>query len=135
MAAELDRLFAQEESLSRVKRGVTAHRRHKKILALAKGHSGVRTTHFRKANESVMKALSYAYRDRRARKGEFHRLWITRINAAVRELGMTYSQFMSALKANNIGMDRKILADMAVSDAAGFAQLVKSLQAPAAATA
>ncbi len=135
MTAELDRLFAQEEPLSRVKRGVTAHRRHKKILALAKGHSGVRTTHFRKANESVMKALSYAYRDRRARKGEFHRLWITRINAAVRELGMTYSQFMSALKANNIGMDRKILADMAVSDAAGFAQLVKSLQAPAAATA
>jgi large subunit ribosomal protein L20 len=131
LAARLDRLFAQEEPLSRVKRGVTAHQRHKKILNLAKGHAGVRTTHFRKANESVMKALSYAYRDRRARKGDFHRLWITRINAAVRGLGMTYSQFMAALKANNVGIDRKILADMAVNDAAGFAQLVKSLQAPA----
>ena len=121
--------------MSRVKRGVTAHRRHKKILALAKGHSGVRTTHFRKANESVMKALSYAYRDRRARKGEFHRLWIMRINAAVRGLGMTYSQFMSALKANNIGIDRKVLADMAVNDSAGFAQLVRSLQTSSAVSA
>ncbi len=118
--------------MSRVKRGVAAHRRHKKILALAKGHSGVRTTHFRKANESVLKALSYAYRDRRARKGEFHRLWITRINAAVRALGMTYAQFMAALKANNVVIDRKILADMTVNDAPGFEQLVKSLQtAPA----
>lgn len=114
--------------MARVKRGVAAHRRHKKILALAKGHSGVRTTHFRKANESVMKSLAYAYRDRRARKGEFHRLWITRINAAVRGLGMSYSQFMAALKANNVSIDRKILADMAVNDAAGFAQLVKSVQ-------
>ena len=115
--------------MTRVKRGVAAHRRHKKILALAKGQSGVRTTHFRKANEAVMKSLAYAYRDRRARKGDFHRLWIIRINAAVRSLGMTYSQFMAALKAHDVGIDRKILADMAVNDSAGFAQLVKSLQA------
>ncbi|MGI5835201.1 MAG: 50S ribosomal protein L20 [Chloroflexota bacterium] len=114
--------------MARVKRGVVAHRRHKKILALAKGHAGVRSTRFRKANESVLKSLSYAYRDRRARKGEFHRLWITRINAAVRSLGMSYSQFIAALRANNVAVDRKILADMAVNDAAGFAQLVKSVQ-------
>ncbi len=118
--------------MARVKRGVPAHRRHKKILKLAKGHSGVKTTHFRSANESVMKSLAYAYRDRRARKGEFHRLWIVRINAAVRSLGMTYSQFMAALKASNVALDRKMLAEMAVHDTAGFAQLVKSLQtAPA----
>ena len=114
--------------MTRVKRGVAAHRRHKKILALAKGHSGVRKTHFKKANESVMKSLAYAYRDRRARKGEFHRLWITRINAAARSLGLTYSQFMAMLKANNVAIDRKILADMAVNDAAGFAQLVNSVR-------
>ncbi|MHB0870994.1 MAG: 50S ribosomal protein L20 [Chloroflexota bacterium] len=121
--------------MSRVKRGVAAHRRHKKILDLAKGHGGVRTTHFRKANESVMKALSYAYRDRRARKGDFHRLWIVRINAAVRGLGMTYSQFMAALKANNVGVDRKMLAEMAVNDASGFQKLVQSLQTAPAPTA
>ncbi len=114
--------------MARVKRGVPAHQRHKKILKLAKGHSGVKTTHFRSANESVMKSLAYAYRDRRARKGEFHRLWIIRINAAVRGLGMTYSHFMAALKASKVALDRKVLADMAVNDAAGFAQLVKSLQ-------
>jgi large subunit ribosomal protein L20 len=128
LAKRLDRLFAQEAPLARIKRGVAAHKRHKKILDLAKGHRGVRTTHFRKANESVLHALSYAYRDRRAKKGEFHRLWITRINAAVRSLGMTYSQFMAGLKASNIGLDRKVLADMAVNDSAGFAQLVKTVQ-------
>jgi len=124
----LDRLLAQEAPLARIKRGVAAHQRHKKILDLAKGHRGVRTTHFRKANESVLKALSYAYRDRRAKKGEFHRLWIIRINAAVRSLGMTYSAFMAALKVGKVALDRKVLADMAVNDSAGFAQLVKSLQ-------
>jgi large subunit ribosomal protein L20 len=113
--------------LARVKGGVTSRRRHKKILKLAKGHSGVRTTHFRSANESVLHALSYQYRDRRARKGEFHRLWIARINAAVRPLGMTYSRFMAALKASNVLLDRKSLAEMAVNDASGFAQLVKSV--------
>jgi large subunit ribosomal protein L20 len=77
----------------------------------------------------MLHSLSYAYRDRRARKGEFHRLWITRINAAVRPLGMNYSQFMSALKTSGVALDRKALADMAVADASGFAQLVKSLQA------
>lgn len=116
--------------MSRVKGGVTSRRRHKKILKLAKGHSGVRTSHFRSANESVLHALSYSYRDRRARKGEFHRLWIARINAAVRPLGMTYSRFMAALKSNNVALDRKALAEMAVNDANGFAQLVRSV-APA----
>jgi large subunit ribosomal protein L20 len=76
----------------------------------------------------VLHALAYAYRDRRARKGEFHRLWITRINAAVRSLGMTYSQFMAALKVKGVSLDRKVLADMAVNDAEGFAQLVRSLR-------
>lgn len=114
--------------MTRVKRGVAAHQRHKKILKLAKGHSGVRKTHFRSANESVMKALSYAYRDRRARKGEFHRLWIMRINAAVRSLGLSYSGFMALLKANNVAVDRKMLAEMAVHDAQGFERLVTSLR-------
>ena len=119
--------------MTRVKGGVTSRRRHKKILKLAKGYSGVKTTHFRSANEAVLKSLSYAYRDRRARKGDFHRLWIIRINAAARSLGTTYSQLMAALKSRNVGIDRKILADMAVNDSAGFAQLVRSLQSPPAA--
>lgn len=119
--------------MARVKRGVAGHRRHKKIIALAKGHSGVRSTHFRKANESVMKALAYAYRDRRAKKGEFHRLWIIRINAAARALGTTYSQLWAGLKASNIALDRKTLADMAVRDQAGFTTLVKTVQSASAA--
>ncbi len=119
--------------MSRVKRGVTAHHRHKKVLKLVSGHHGVKTSHFRSANEAMLHALSYAFRDRRARKGEFHRLWITRINAAVRPLGMSYSQFMAALKANAVALDRKMLAEMAVNDAAAFAQLVKSLQGGASA--
>ena len=119
--------------MARVKRGVTAHKRHKKIIALAKGHSGVRSTKFRKANESVMKALSYAYRDRRAKKGEFHRLWIIRINAAARALGMTYSQLWAGLRTSNIDLDRKTLAEMAVRDQASFAALVKTVQAAPAA--
>lgn len=114
--------------MTRVKRGVTAHRRHKKILKLVTGHHGVKTSHFRSANEAMLHALSYAYRDRRAKKGEFHRLWITRINAAVRPLGMSYSKFMAALKTSAVALDRKMLAEMAVNDAAGFAQLVKSVQ-------
>lgn len=114
--------------MSRVKRGVTAHQRHKKILKLAKGHSGVRTTHFRSANESVLHALSYAYRDRRARKGDFHRLWIARINAGVRALGTTYSKFMFAIRENGIVIDRKMMAEMAVNDPAAFAALVKRVQ-------
>ena len=119
--------------MSRVKRGVTAHHRHKKVLKLVAGHHGVKTSHFRSANEAMLHALSYAFRDRRARKGEFHRLWITRINAAVRPLGMSYSQFMAALKANAVELDRKMLAEMAVNDAAGFARLVKSVQGSASA--
>jgi large subunit ribosomal protein L20 len=114
--------------LSRVKRGVTAHARHKKVLKLVSGHHGVKTSHFRSANEAMLHALSYAFRDRRAKKGEFHRLWIIRINAAVRPLGMNYSGFMAALKTSGIALDRKMLAEMAVNDATGFTQLVKSLQ-------
>ncbi len=120
--------------MSRVKRGVTAHARHKKVLKLVKGHHGVKTSHFRSANEAMLHALSYQYRDRRARKGEFHRLWITRINAAVRavDAGMSYSRFMAALKASGVELDRKVLADMAVTDAAAFASLVKTVQGGAA---
>lgn len=114
--------------MSRVKRGVAAHRRHKKILKLAKGFRGVKTSHFRSANEAVLHSLSYAYRDRRARKGEFHRLWITRINAAARTVGMSYSQLMAALKTSGVAINRKMLAEMAVSDLAGFERMVKSLQ-------
>jgi large subunit ribosomal protein L20 len=116
-----------------VKRGTTTHARHKKVLKLVKGHHGVKTKHFRSANEAMLHALSYAYRDRRAKKGEFHRLWITRINAAVRPLGMSYSRFMAALRTSNVNLDRKVLADMAVNDAPAFAQLVKTVQSGAAA--
>ncbi len=119
--------------MSRVKRGVTAHSRHKKVIKLVAGHHGVKTKHFRSANEAMLHALSYAFRDRRAKKGEFHRLWIVRINAAVRPLGMNYSQFMAALKTSAVALDRKMLAEMAVNDAAGFAALVKSLQGSASA--
>ena len=120
--------------MSRVKRGVTAHARHKKILNLVKGHHGVKTSHFRSANEAMLHALSYQFRDRRARKGEFHRLWITRINAAVRAVdeSLSYSRFMAALKTSGVALDRKVLADMAVSDFTGFTALVKSVQAGAA---
>src|SRR5688500_1995539 len=102
--------------MPRVKRGVTARARHKKVLKQAKGFRGRRKNVYRVAKQAVMKAGQYAYRDRRQKKRVFRALWIARINAAVRELGMTYSSFMSGLKRANIDIDRKVLADLAVAD-------------------
>ena len=115
--------------MPRVKSGVTAHARHKKILKLAKGYRGARSKQFKKANELVMKALYYARRDRRAKKGEFRKLWIARINAAARMNGLSYSKFMHGLKVANIEMNRKMLAEMAVNDAEGFATLAEAAKA------
>jgi len=114
--------------MPRVKRGVTAHARHKKILKLAKGYYGARSRVYRVAKQAVIKAGQYAYRDRRQRKRQFRALWIARINAAVRESGMSYSRFMCALKKASINLDRKVLADMAVHDKEGFAELVKQVK-------
>lgn len=111
--------------MARVKSGLTNHARHKKILKLAKGYRGARHAQFRKANELVMKALYYARRDRRQVKREFRKLWIVRINAAARLNGLSYSQFMHGLKLANVDLNRKVLADMAVTDVAGFAKLVE----------
>lgn len=110
--------------MPRVKTGVTAHRRHKKILKLAKGYSGGRSKLFKTANQSVMKALSYARADRRTKKGNFRKLWIARINAASRLNGLSYSQFMNGIKKAGIEINRKMLADIAVHDAAAFSNLV-----------
>jgi large subunit ribosomal protein L20 len=115
--------------MPRVKRGVTAHARHKKILALAKGFRGRRKNVFRIAKQAVMKAGQYAYRDRRTRKRVFRQLWIARINAAAREGGVTYSKFMAGLKKAQIGLDRKVLADMAVNDPAAFGSIVAQVKA------
>ncbi|MDY0329711.1 MAG: 50S ribosomal protein L20 [Thiomonas sp.] len=115
--------------MPRVKRGVTARARHKKVLDLAKGFRGRRKNVYRIAKEAVMKAGQYAYRDRRAKKREFRSLWITRINAAVRQSGMTYSVFMNGMKKAQIEIDRKVLADMAVHDAAAFAKIVDQVKA------
>src|SRR3954469_5456090 len=104
--------------MTRIKAGVTAHHRHKKTLTMAKGYSQGRRRLVRIANETVMKALSYAYRDRRARKGDMRRLWIQRINAGARQHGMSYSVFISSLKARGITLNRKVLADLAVRDPA-----------------
>ncbi|MBW1695181.1 MAG: 50S ribosomal protein L20 [Deltaproteobacteria bacterium] len=109
----------------RIKRGYKARRRRKKVLKLAKGFRGGRSKLYRSAADAVDKALMYAYRDRRWRKRDFRRLWIARINAAVRMNNLSYSKFMSGLKAANIELDRKVLAEIAISDPAGFAQLVK----------
>jgi large subunit ribosomal protein L20 len=104
---------------------VTAHRRHKKILKQAKGYYGARSRIFRVAKQAVIKAGQYAYRDRRQRKRQFRALWITRINAQSRANGMTYSQLINGLKKANIGLDRRVLADLAVHDKAGFAAVVE----------
>lgn len=112
--------------MPRVKKGVTAHRRHKKILKLAKGYRGSKSKLFKKANETVMKALYYARRDRRAKKGEFRRLWIARINAAARLNGLSYSKMMNGLTKAGIVVNRKMLADLAVSDLAAFGKLVEA---------
>jgi large subunit ribosomal protein L20 len=115
--------------MARVKRGVTAHNRHKKILKLAKGYYGARSRVFRVAKQAVIKAAQYAYRDRRCKKRDFRRLWIVRINAAARLNGLSYSKFMNGLKLAQIGVDRKMLADIAVFDAAAFAQLAEKAKA------
>ena len=111
--------------MARIKVGVTAHARHKKILKLAKGYRGTRSRLFKKANETVMKALYYARRDRRAKKREFRQLWIARINAAARINGTTYSRFITGLTKAGVEVNRKMLADIAVNDPAAFAELVK----------
>ena len=115
--------------MPRVKRGVTARARHKKVLALAKGFRGRRKNVFRIAKQAVMKAGQYAYRDRRAKKRVFRQLWIARINAASRELGLTYSKFMAGLKKAAIDIDRKVLADLAVNDPAAFGSIVNKVKA------
>ena len=107
----------------RVKRGFKAKRRRKKILRLAKGHRGGRSKLFRTAADAVDKALMYAYRDRKARKRDFRRLWITRLNAAARMNSLSYSKFIHGLKLAGINLDRKVLAELAISDPSGFAKI------------
>ena len=115
--------------MSRVKRGVTARARHKKVLALAKGFRGRRGNVYRIAKQAVMKAGQYPYRDRRTKKRVFRQLWIARINAAARANGLTYSQFINGLNKAEIALDRKVLADIAVHDAAAFASIVTQVKA------
>ncbi|TAG01561.1 MAG: 50S ribosomal protein L20 [Burkholderiales bacterium] len=114
--------------MPRVKRGVTARARHKKILALAKGYRGRRNNVYRVAKQAVMRAGQYAYRDRRNKKRDFRALWIARINAASRECGMKYSTFMGALKKHMIEIDRKVLSDMAIFDMPAFMALVERVK-------
>ncbi len=115
--------------MPRVKRGVTARARHKKVLALAKGFRGRRKNVYRVAKQAVMKASQYAYRDSRNKKRDFRRLWIARINAAARECGITYSQFINGMNKAGITLDRKVLADIAVHDKAAFAGIVEQAKA------
>jgi large subunit ribosomal protein L20 len=115
--------------MARVKRGVTTHARHKKILELAEGYRGTNSTNFRIAIEKVEKGLRYAYRDRRAKKRNFRGLWIQRINAGAREHGLTYSQFMHGLKLAGIDLDRKVLSDIATHEPESFQALVAKAQA------
>lgn len=115
--------------MARVSRGVTTKARHKKILKKAKGYYGARSRTFRVANQAVIKAGQYAYRDRRNRKRDFRSLWITRINAAARAEGMSYSKLMNGLKKAGIELDRKMLADLAVRDKATFSQIAQQAQA------
>jgi len=109
----------------RVKRGTKARRRRKRVLKMAKGYRGGRSKLFRTATTAVDKALGYAYRDRRAKKRNFRRLWITRINAAVRPYDLSYSRFISGLKKADVALDRKVLADLAITDPKGFAQVAE----------
>ena len=115
--------------MSRVKRGVTAHARHKKIITKAKGYRGRRKNTFRIANQAVEKAGQYAYRDRRARKRNFRSLWIQRINAAARELDLTYGRFIHGLDLAGIEVDRKVLADLAVKEPEAFKALAEKAKA------
>jgi large subunit ribosomal protein L20 len=114
--------------MSRVKNAMRNRARHKKILKLAKGYFGKKSICYRIANQAVMKSLSYAYRDRKVKKREFRQLWITRINAAARTSGLSYSKFMNGLKKAGILLNRKVLADMAVNDPSGFSSLVTKIK-------
>ena len=115
--------------MARVKRGVTARARHKKVLAQAKGFRGRRKNVFRIAKEAVTRAQQFAYRDRRQRKRQFRALWITRINAAARQFGLSYSRFMNGLRMASVDVDRKVLADLAVTDPPAFAHLAEQAKA------
>ena len=115
--------------MARVKRGVTAHARHKKVLGLAKGYRGRNSTVYRVALEKVEKGLQYAYRDRRNRKRDFRGLWIQRINAGAREHGLTYSQFMHGTKLAGLDLDRKVLSDLAIREPEAFAAIVATAKA------
>ena len=110
--------------MPRIKRGTTTHRRHKKILAMTRGHRATRHSLYRRAHESMLKSLSYAYSHRRERKGDMRRLWILRINAASRAQGLSYSELMNGLKTSGIDINRKMLADMAVREPDAFANIV-----------
>ena len=114
--------------MARVKTGVVRRRRHKKILKLARGFYSGRRKHFRKSKEQLERSLVYAYRDRRRKKRDFRRLWIIRINAACRQNDISYSRFISGLKKAKIELDRKVLADLAMNDSAGFAKIVESVK-------
>ena len=111
--------------MTRVKGGPRARKRHKRVLKLTKGQRGTKHTLYRRAHEAMLKSLAYSYRDRRRRKRDFRRLWISRINAASRQHGVPYSRFMAGLREAGVELDRKVLADLAVNDAAAFAQLVE----------
>lgn len=115
--------------MTRVKGGPRTRRRHKKVLKLTKGQWGTRHALFRRANEALMKSLQYAYRDRRNRRRDLRRLWISRINAAARQNGLSYSRFMHGLKQAGVKLDRKVLAEMAIEDAAAFARLAEIAKA------
>ena len=121
--------------MARIKRGVTRHARHKKVLAITKGHRGTTHSLYRRAHESMLKPFSYAYRHRRERKGDMRRLWILRIGAASREHGLSYSKFVRGLKLAEVAVDRKLLADLAFSDPGAFEELTgvakQSLEAAA----
>lgn len=112
--------------MARVSRGVTKHRRHKKVLDAAAGYRGSRSRHFRTAKEQLLHSMTYAYRDRRDRKGQFRRLWIARINAAARSNGMSYSRFIQGLASAGVEVDRKMLAEVAVNDPTSFSALVET---------
>ncbi|MFW6091208.1 MAG: 50S ribosomal protein L20 [Actinomycetota bacterium] len=115
--------------MARVKRAVNAHKKRRAVLEQARGYRGQRSRLYRKAKEQVTHSLVYSYRDRKQRKGDFRQLWITRINAAARENGMTYNRFVQGLRLAEVGVDRKILADLAVNDPAAFAALVETARA------
>lgn len=113
--------------MPRAKAGKITHQRHKKVLALTKGHRGSRHNLYRQAHESMLHALDYAYCHRRERKSDFRKLWIARINAAARAQGLSYSQFLASLRKANVAINRKMLADMAIKDPEGFARLLASV--------